>query len=139
MLCSVTVVSFLSTNSGDFPTIISHLALSPQFLRRKLENPFWQNLYHFIRSGNWMQKKILYSYSIWHESLCSYVAFYKMYGPINLRMFWEIKSDTHNDTVSYIMHRNCFLEIKSCLHLCNNKNLPENGKFGKIIKHFQIS
>lgn len=52
--------------------------------------------------------------------------------PKNIRMFWETKSDTHNEMVSRSMRRGRFLEIHKYLHTCDNEHLPENDKFGKL-------
>ncbi|KAB0802080.1 hypothetical protein PPYR_04266 [Photinus pyralis] len=56
--------------------------------------------------------------------------------PKYIRMFWEIKSDTHNQAVSNIMRRNRFHEIQQYLHLADNMNLPPNDKFGKLREYF---
>lgn len=72
------------------------------------------------------------------KELRVYVAILLLTGymtPKNIRMFWEIKSDTHNDAVANSMRRNRFLEIHQYLHLCDNTNLPENDKFGKVRKY----
>lgn len=55
--------------------------------------------------------------------------------PQNIRMYWEIKSDTHNEAVANAIRRNRFLEIHQYLHLSDNTNLPENDKFGKVRKY----
>lgn len=58
--------------------------------------------------------------------------------PKYIRMFWEIKSDTHNESVSNSMRRNRFLEIQQYLHLSNNLQLPANDKFGKVRSYFDL-
>lgn len=53
-------------------------------------------------------------------------------SPKNIRMFWETKSDTHNELVSGSMRRGRFLEIHRYLHTCNNHQLPKDDKFSKV-------
>ena len=58
-------------------------------------------------------------------------------NPKNIRMFWETKSDVHNDLVAAAMRRNKFLEIHQYLHKCDNTQLAENDKFAKLSNYFK--
>ena len=58
--------------------------------------------------------------------------------PKYMRMFWEVKSDTHNKTVASSMRRNRFFEIQKYLHLSDNFQLPENDKYAKVRKYFDL-
>lgn len=58
--------------------------------------------------------------------------------PKNIRMFWETKSDVHNELVSNSIRRNRFLEIHQYLHTCDNLDLPQGDKFGKLRLYFDM-
>ncbi|XP_068222588.1 piggyBac transposable element-derived protein 3-like [Palaemon carinicauda] len=53
-------------------------------------------------------------------------------------MFWETKSDVHNELVARSIRRNRFLEIPQYLHTCDNLDLPEHDKFGKLRQYFDM-
>ena len=53
----------------------------------------------------------------------------------NIRMFWELKKDTHNELVSSAMRRNRFFEIHKYLHTSDNTKLFDD-KFAKVSLHF---
>ncbi|KAJ4442344.1 hypothetical protein ANN_03930 [Periplaneta americana] len=53
--------------------------------------------------------------------------------PQYMRMFWEVKSDTHNEMVANSIRRNRFFEIHQYLHMCENINLPTGEKFAKTL------
>lgn len=55
-----------------------------------------------------------------------------------MRMFWEKKVDTYNDLVSSSIRRNRFFEIQQYLHLCDSNALPQNDKFAKVRKYFEL-
>ncbi|XP_018802138.1 PREDICTED: piggyBac transposable element-derived protein 1-like [Bactrocera latifrons] len=52
--------------------------------------------------------------------------------PKYMRMFWEVKSDTHNELVASSIRRNRFFEIQQYLHLSDSASLPPNDKFAKV-------
>ncbi|GBP57432.1 PiggyBac transposable element-derived protein 3 [Eumeta japonica] len=57
--------------------------------------------------------------------------------PKYMRMFWEVKSDTHNDLVASSIRRNRFFEIQQYLHLSDSStSLPANDKFAKVREYF---
>ncbi|KAI8117627.1 PiggyBac transposable element-derived protein 3 [Lucilia cuprina] len=58
--------------------------------------------------------------------------------PKYMRMFWEKKADTYNDLVSSSIRRNRFFEIQQYLHLCDSNALPQNDKFAKVRKYFDL-
>ena len=58
-------------------------------------------------------------------------------NPKNIRMFWETKSDGHNDLAS-AMPRNIFLEIHQYLHTCDNTQLAQNDIFTKLSSYFKM-
>ena len=59
-------------------------------------------------------------------------------NPKNIRMFWETKSDAHNDLVASAMRRNRLLEIHQYPHICDNAQLAENDKFAKLSNYFEM-
>lgn len=73
------------------------------------------------------------------EEIKVYIAILLLTGyltPKYMRMFWEVKSDTHNDLVASSIRRNRFFEIQQYLHLCDSTSLPSNDKFAKIREYF---
>ncbi|KAF2888136.1 hypothetical protein ILUMI_18037 [Ignelater luminosus] len=79
--------------------------------------------------------------SLTPEEVKVYIAILLLTGymtPKYIRMFWEIKSDTHNEAVSNSMRRNRFLEIQQYLHISNNLQLPENDRFAKVRAYFNL-
>ncbi|XP_055910541.1 piggyBac transposable element-derived protein 2-like [Eupeodes corollae] len=56
--------------------------------------------------------------------------------PKYMRMFWEVKSDTHNELVASSMRRNRFFEIQQFVHLCDSTTLSPNDKFAKVREYF---
>lgn len=59
-------------------------------------------------------------------------------SPKNIGMFWESKSDVHNELVSKSITWCRFLEIHKYLHTCNNFNLPQGDTFGKLRRYFDM-
>ena len=55
----------------------------------------------------------------------------------SIRMFWELKKDTHNELVSSAMRRNRFFEIHKYLHTCDNTKLFDD-KFAKVFLYFSL-
>ncbi|XP_046389357.1 piggyBac transposable element-derived protein 3-like [Ischnura elegans] len=75
------------------------------------------------------------------EELKVYIAVLLLTGyltPKYIRMFWETKSDTHNNLIANCIRRNRFFEIQKYLHLCDNMNLPSGDKFGKVREYFRF-
>lgn len=73
------------------------------------------------------------------EEVRVYIAILLLTGyltPKYMRMFWEVKNDTHNDLVASSMRRNRFFEIQQYLHLCDSDSLPPNDKFAKVREYF---
>ena len=73
------------------------------------------------------------------EEMKVYVAILLLTGymtPKNIRMYWEIKQDVHNQAVADAMRRNRFLEIHQYLHTCDNLHLLPNDKFAKLESYF---
>ncbi|XP_055910405.1 piggyBac transposable element-derived protein 2-like [Eupeodes corollae] len=56
--------------------------------------------------------------------------------PKYMRMFWQVKSDTHNELVASSMRRNIFFEIQQFVHLCDSTTLSPNDKFAKVREYF---
>lgn len=75
------------------------------------------------------------------EEIKVYIAILLLTGymtPKYMRMFWEIKSDTHNEAVANSMRRNRFFEIQQYIHLSDNLHLPENDKYAKVRAYFNL-
>lgn len=45
---------------------------------------------------------------------------------------------SHNELVSSSMRRNRFFELQQYLHLCDSTSLPQNDKFAKVRKYFDM-
>ena len=76
-----------------------------------------------------------------HNEMRVYIGILLLTGylcPKNIRMFWEIKSDVHNELVSSSMRRKRFLEIHQYLHTCDNFQLSKNDKFAKLSEYFRL-
>ncbi|XP_049315757.1 piggyBac transposable element-derived protein 3-like [Bactrocera dorsalis] len=56
--------------------------------------------------------------------------------PKYMRMFWEVKSDTHNEVWASSIRQNRFFEIQQYLHLSDSTSLPPNDKFAKVRQYF---
>ena len=75
------------------------------------------------------------------EEMKVYVAILLLTGymtPKNIRMYWEIKQDVHNQAVADAMRRNRFLEIHQYLHTCDNLHLLPNDKFAKLESYISV-
>ena len=73
------------------------------------------------------------------EEMKVYIIILLLYiTPKNIRMFWEVILDVHNELVASVMRRNQFLEIHQYLHACDNLDLPENDKFAKLARFFAL-
>ena len=79
--------------------------------------------------------------NVTEEEMKVYLAILLLTGyltPRYIRMFWETKSDVHNELVANSIRRNRFLEIHQYLHTCDNLDLPEQDKFGKLRQYFDM-
>ena len=79
--------------------------------------------------------------SMIEEEIKVYIAILLLTGylsPKNIRMFWEVNNDTHNNLVSSAMTRNRFLEIHKYLHMCDNSQLPSNDKYAKLSTYYSL-
>ena len=75
------------------------------------------------------------------EEIKVYIAILLLTGyltPKYMWMLWKKKTDTHNELVSSSMRRNRFFEILQYLHLCDSTALPQNDKFAKVRKYFDM-
>lgn len=80
-----------------------------------------------------------HSLNVTVDEIRVYIAILLLTGyltPKYMRMFWEVKSDTHNDLVASSMRRNRFFEIQQYLHLADSTSLPSNDKFAKVREYF---
>lgn len=79
--------------------------------------------------------------NVTQEEIKIFVSILLMTGystPRNVRMYWEVQSDTHNSAASASMRRNRFLEIQQFLHLSDNTHLPQNDRFAKVRLYFTM-
>ena len=82
-----------------------------------------------------------HSFNVSPEEMKVYIAILLLIGyitPKNIRMFWEVKLDVHNELVASATRRNRFLEIHQYLHACDNLDLPENDKLAKLARCFVL-
>ena len=86
-----------------------------------------------------MQKN--HSLNVSPQEIKVYIAILLLTGYLsarNIRMFWEVKQDTHNQLVASAMRQNRFLEIHQYLHAYDNLDLQENDKFAKLVDYFSL-
>lgn len=82
-----------------------------------------------------------HSLNVVQEEMRVYIAILLLTGyltPKNIRMFWEIKQDVHNELIASAMRRRRFFEIHQFLHTCDNLKLKENDKFAKLDDYFSL-
>ena len=53
-------------------------------------------------------------------------------------MYWEMKDDSRNSTVTSLFTRNRFLDVSQYIHLADKNNLDTNVKFAKVQPIFKI-
>ena len=105
------------------------------------ESVFTDDLFDFlVDMSNLYASQKNHVLNLTREELKVYVGILLLTGymtPKNMRMFWETKTDVHNELVSTAMRRNRFFEIHKYLHLCDSNNLPDNDKFAKVSEYYQ--
>ena len=132
------------------PTIVASLKIRKRLILKKLlplPAPFQHfrfeiasasNLFHQSASFSASTKKITASASSFRFHIPGSHCYFATDG-ISLskkhRNVLEVKQDTHNQLVASTMRQNRFLEIHQYLHTCENLDLQENDKFGKLIDY----
>lgn len=133
-------ISFTSCGKGDCDEIVfsnTEEDLSPV---QCFELLYSDEIIQFITDmSNLYALQRNHSLNVNVEEIRVYIAILLLTGyltPKYMRMFWEVKSDTHNELVASSMRRNRFFEIQQYLHLCDSTSLPINDKFAKVREYF---
>lgn len=86
-------------------------------------------------TNNYARQNNNHDFSVQNQTMKAFLAILLLSGYSELpqiRMYWESSPDVHNAAVADSMSRGRFESILKYFKVCDNGNLPENDRFGKV-------
>ncbi|CAK1541427.1 unnamed protein product [Leptosia nina] len=132
--------NFTSCGKGDCDEEVFSASRQEMSVVQCFELLYTEDIVNFIRDmSNLYALQRNHTLNVTSDEIRVYIAVLLITGyltPKYMRMFWEVKNDTHNDLISSSIRRNRFFEIQQYLHLSDSTSLPPNDKFAKVREYF---